>query len=109
MDINGYLRFVLALIFVLGMIGLLALLVRRFAAGSLGIVPRRKGAARRIRIVETLAVDARRRVVLIRRDDREHLILLGAGSEVVIERDIPLQDPPAHGTASNAAPRDGEP
>ena len=33
-------------------------------------------------------LDTRRRLVLVRRDDVEHLILLGAASETVIERNI---------------------
>jgi flagellar protein FliO/FliZ len=38
--------------------------------------------------VEALSIDARRRLVIIRRDDREHLILLGPESEQVIETGI---------------------
>lgn len=96
MDIDGYLKFVLALAFVLGLIGLLALLLRRYGPGSV-MVPRRKGQGRRLRIVEVAAIDARRRLVLVKRDDREHLILLGANSELLIEsapHDGPFQSDP---------------
>ena len=84
MDINGYLKFVLALAFVLGLIGLLALLLRRYGPGAV-TVPRRRGQGRRLRIVEVAAVDTRRRLGLVRCDDREHLLLLGANSELLIE------------------------
>lgn len=47
---------------------------------------------RRIKVVENLAIDARRRVVLIKRDDKEHLILLGHNNDVVIEQNIPALD-----------------
>ena len=45
-------------------------------------------AGRRLSVVEVLMLDTRRRLVLVRRDDVEHLILLGATTETVIERGI---------------------
>ncbi len=68
----------------LGLIGLFALLLRKF--GPPGRL--RRGAARRLAVVEVAPIDARRRLVLVRRDDREHLILLGIGQDVVIETNI---------------------
>ncbi len=85
MDVDGYLRFVLALIFVIGLIGLFALLLRRYGPGMTGMVPRRRGQERRLQIVEVATIDARRRLVLVKRDECEHLILLGANSELLIE------------------------
>ena len=87
------LRFVAALVFVLALMGGLALAMRRFrdrhplAAGK-----------RRLRIVEILPLDGRRRAVLLRRDDREHLVILGANSETVIETGIesPQDGPASH-------------
>ena len=84
MEPADYLRFLFALVFVVGLIGGTAWLARRF-----GFAP---GAAtgggktnRRLEIVESLALDPKRRILIIRRDDREHLILLGDGSETVLE------------------------
>ncbi len=89
MDIAGtdYLRFVLALVFVLGLIGGIALLGKRLGFGNQGPSIRRTG-ARRLAIVESMALDAKRRVVLVRRDDSEHLLLLGTGTDLVIETRI---------------------
>ena len=67
-----YLRFLAALGFVLGLIGLLAWLAARYRLGS---VPAR--GARRLALVETLPIDPRRKLVLIRCGDREYLLLLG--------------------------------
>lgn len=92
MEFDGYLRFVLALVFVLGLIGLLALALRRYGPGAMGMVPRRKGQNRRLQVVEVAAIDARRRLVLVRRDETEHLVLLGATSEILIESGIPRRD-----------------
>lgn len=47
------------------------------------------GAKRRLRVVEVLPVDQRRRLLLVRRDDVEHLILLGPQGETVVETGIP--------------------
>jgi hypothetical protein len=54
---------------------------------TLGIerLARAPGAARRLTVVESLMLDPRRRLVLIRADGREHLLLLGATSETVVE------------------------
>lgn len=57
---------------------------RRFDWGRLLRGPGGAGPVRRLRIVEQLALDPRRRLVLIRRDDEEHLILLGPGGDVAL-------------------------
>jgi hypothetical protein len=43
---------------------------------------------RRLEVVDQASVDARRRLVLIRRDDVEHLIMTGGPVDVVIETGI---------------------
>ena len=85
MDIGSYLRFVLALVFVVGMIGALAYVAKRSLPMFRNI---NTGPARRIAIVEVTPLDARRRLVLLRRDDVEHLVILGPNSETVVERNI---------------------
>jgi FliP family len=64
MDPIDYGRFLAALLFVLGLIALTAWLARRFRLGP-GAPP---GAERRLALVETMPLDARRKLVLIRRD-----------------------------------------
>ena len=44
---------------------------------------------RRLDVVEHQSVDGRRRLVLVRRDDVEHLIMTGGPVDVVIETGIP--------------------
>ena len=86
MDISSYLRFLLALIFVVGMIGALAYVAKRSLPMFRTI---NTGPTRRIGIVEVTGLDARRRLVLLRRDDVEHLVILGPTSETVVEKNIP--------------------
>ena len=95
MEATDYLRFVLALIFVLGLIGLLATIARRAGFGFpiKAIKPRGN---RRISIVEVTPLDGRRRLVLIRCDDKEHLLLMGPTTELVVASDIsPNKDLPS--------------
>lgn len=49
---------------------------------------------RRLAVVEQAAVDSRRRLVLLRRDNVEHLIMTGGPVDVVIETGIPERRPP---------------
>ena len=39
-------------------------------------------------LMEVTNLDARRRLVLLRRDDVEHLVILGPASETVVEKNI---------------------
>lgn len=92
MDFENYLRFVFALLFVLALIALAAWAARRFGLG--GAVPVVRGRQKRLAVVESLALDAKRRLILVRRDGVEHLLLLGAQSDVVVERRVPATGPP---------------
>ena len=85
MDVSQYFRFFLALAFVLGLIGVVGCAVRRF--GFANKIPVTKSRDRRLGVIEVLPVDARRRLVLLRKDDREHLVLLGQGPDLLIESD----------------------
>jgi flagellar protein FliO/FliZ len=86
MEFQDYIRFIFALVFVLALIGLFAWLAKRF--GFSGHAPRRVAKGRRLSLIEVTPLDPRRRLVLLRRDDVEHLVLLGATSETVIETNI---------------------
>ena len=87
MGMDDYLRFALALIFVIALIGVLALLVRRLGFGFPAGVTKSAG-NRRIEVVELATLEVRRKLVLARRDDVEHLLLISPTSELVIEPGI---------------------
>lgn len=57
----------------------------------------------RLAVMDATAVDSQRRLVLVRRDDIEHLLLIGGPTDVVVERDIRLGAPrrPALTAADN--------
>lgn len=83
MDTTGYLKFLFALAFVLALMLALSWLTRRFGPGNTGIISRR--GERRLKVVEQVVLDARRRMVLVQRDNTQHLLLLGVNAETVIE------------------------
>jgi flagellar protein FliO/FliZ len=83
--IGGYTWYFAALFLVVAMILALAWIARR-----LGVMGRlaATGSRRRLAIVEVLPLDAKRRLVLLRRDGAEHLVLLGLTGDIVVERAI---------------------
>ncbi|MDD4616503.1 MAG: flagellar biosynthetic protein FliO [Alphaproteobacteria bacterium] len=86
-------KVLLAFSFVLALLGGLAFVLRYMSAR--GFTLYRKGTQnRRLKIVETLPLDARRRCVIVRCDATEHLLLLGNDVDLVIENSIPPPKPP---------------
>ncbi len=87
MEFNTYLRFMFALILVLGLIGGLTWAARRFGFG--GQLTPNAGKSPRLSVVEVRTLDSRRKLVLLRRDDSEHLVLLGPNQDLHLEGGIP--------------------
>ncbi len=82
----------LALLFVFGLIGLLAWGVRRLnlIPGAAAI----KRGGNRLAVIEVTPIDPRRKLVLVRHDDREHLLLLGQTGELVVDSARPAAAEP---------------
>src|SRR3989337_2028601 len=81
------LTFFFAFVAVLALIGLAAWLVRRFAGNRLG-ANTNGGRRPRLAVICAAAVDGRRRLVLVRRDNIEHLLMLGGPTDIVVEPNI---------------------
>lgn len=79
--------FIFAFIAVLALIGVAAWLVRRFASNRLGANTQR-GRMPRLAVIDAAAVDGRRRLVLVRRDNVEHLLMIGGPTDIVVEPNI---------------------
>ena len=102
------LTFFFAFVAVLALIGLAAWLVRRFAGNRLGANTNR-GRMPRLAVIDAAAVDGRRRLVLVRRDNIEHLLMIGGPTDIVVEPNIVRAMPgreqmPARAPAGNEAP-----
>jgi flagellar protein FliO/FliZ len=81
------LTFLFAFIAVLALIGVAAWVVRRYANNRLGANTQR-GRMPRLAVIDAAAVDGRRRLVLVRRDNVEHLLMIGGPSDIVVEPNI---------------------
>jgi flagellar protein FliO/FliZ len=79
-------RFFVAFLIVLGVIGAIWWIVRRFGSGRLGASPR--GRQPRLAVIDYASVDNRRRLILVRRDNVEHLLMIGGPSDIVVEPNI---------------------
>lgn len=90
METVDFTRFVLSFLFVLGLIGLLAVLLRRYGNAQ-KMFGMKDDANHRIQVMDVRYIDPKRRLLLIRRDDTEHLVLIADGRETVIESGIKAQ------------------
>jgi flagellar protein FliO/FliZ len=89
MEYTAYINAILALILVLGLIGLCSFLFKKVTQGQF---LQKSAKSKRLKVEEVLYIDTKRKLVLIKRDDVEHLVLLGVNSETVIERDVNLKN-----------------
>ena len=80
-------KILLFLVVVLGLLALAFWLLRRFGGGRLGSSATR-GRQPRLAMIDQAAIDNRRRLILIRRDNVEHLLIIGGPTDVVIEQNI---------------------
>ena len=87
------LTFVVTFIIVLVLVGFIARAIRRYATlepeGSKVRRPRQP----RVTVIEHARIDAKRCLLLIRRDEVEHLLMIGGEIDIVIEADV-VRAPP---------------
>jgi len=80
-------QFFVAFVVVLGLIAGTAWAVRRFGGGRIGSAAAR-GRQPRLGVVDHANLDSRRRLLIIRRDNVEHLVMVGGPTDVVVETNI---------------------
>ena len=98
-------RFIVAFVLVLALIGLTAWLIRQFGSARASKSGGTRNRMPRLAVLDTAIVDARRRLVLIRRDNVEHLILIGGPTDVVVEENIVRHQTSAPAPQRQAPPR----
>lgn len=99
-ELGIVLRAVLALAFVLALIAAATWAARRYFGGVLfGAI----GGARRLAVIESLVLDGKHRLVLTRRDDTEHLLVLGPSGAVLVET-RPMADDAKTGAPGEVKP-----
>lgn len=79
------------LIFAIILIGIFVVItvIRRLNGGK--FTSNKRTRQPRLSVMDAAAVDSRRRLVLIRRDDVEHLLLIGGPTDVVVEQNIVME------------------
>ena len=82
------LSYVVLLAIVILAILLLLWIAKKLLGGT--FVSGGRGRHLRLAVMDATPVDSRRRLVLVRRDDVEHLILIGGPTDVVVEQNIRL-------------------
>lgn len=101
MSLVEILRAFFGLSIVIGLILGLAYVLRRYAPALMAKLQAQRG-AKRLEVIETLVLDPARRLVLVRLDNTERLILLGEGRELDAPGSVPVKPAPV----SSKAPLD---
>jgi len=78
--------FALGIVLVLILLGVWALKFFLSASSSMA-----RGRNRRLMVVESVQIDARHKVTILRRDNVEHVIMTGGAQDVVLESGIPVE------------------
>ncbi|MGQ3672680.1 FliO/MopB family protein [Xanthobacter sp. TB0136] len=87
-----WVRLAVSLVVIIALLGLTAFIIRRMGRkSSVPAMPRPRTGRARLSVVDAVPVDQDRRLVLVRRDDTEHLLLTGGVSDVVVELNIPVR------------------
>ncbi|HEU4517925.1 MAG TPA: hypothetical protein VFS03_00300, partial [Microvirga sp.] len=82
--------YVIAFVIILVLVALFGVVLRRLTGGRLMLPGQDRGRARqpRLGIVDIYDLDRQRQLILLRRDNVEHLLLIGGPNDVVIETNI---------------------
>jgi flagellar protein FliO/FliZ len=84
MGFDTYFRFILVLVFVLGLVLALGWVLKRSGISGQALA----GKGRRLGVVETAFLGPKHRLILVRRDAVEHLVLIGPNYASVVESGI---------------------
>lgn len=90
LDLTTAQKVIVASVVILVLLALLGLFVRQIQGGRLRLRGQGGGRTRqpRLGVVDTHDLDRQRQLVLIRRDNVEHLVMIGGASDVVVETNI---------------------
>jgi len=88
LDWIDYARSVFALLATLGLI-----LGVAWGARRLGMLQAGASGPKRLKVTESIMIDPRRRLMIVRCDEREHLLLLGPAGDVVVSEFAAAAEP----------------
>ena len=83
-------KYVIAFAIIFLLLVLFALVLRRLTGGRLSLPSHDRGRSRqpRLGIVDVYDLDRQRQLILLRRDNVEHLLLIGGPNDVIVETNI---------------------
>jgi flagellar protein FliO/FliZ len=96
-DLNNLVLAVAAILFVIALVALMVWAFKTFITGRPSAHGFLRPRDKRLGVVETASVDARRKLLLVRRDEVEHLVMIGGPVDMLIETSIkgrPHLEPP---------------
>jgi hypothetical protein len=82
------LTFVVIFVVVLTLVGVIARAIRSFATLQTERSKVWRPRQPRLSVIEHARIDAKRSLILVRRDDMEHLLMIGGEIDVVVEADV---------------------
>lgn len=88
MDLETIILGVAASLFVIAVVALLVWAFRTFFLGKSSSANFLRPREKRLGVVEWASVDGKRKLLLVRRDDVEHLLIIGGPVDVVVETGI---------------------
>jgi hypothetical protein len=88
--LSGPVKYFIAFTVIFALLALLALVLRRLTGGRLAMPAQERGRTRqpRLGIVDVYDLDRQRQLILLRRDNVEHLLLIGGPNDVIVETNI---------------------
>ncbi len=84
MDTPSLLRFFLAFAMVMALMGGLAFILKYISQNRLAP----KNSNRRLSVVEVLGLDAKRRAMILKCDEDEHLVILSQSGETIVQQNL---------------------
>ncbi|MCP5361649.1 MAG: flagellar biosynthetic protein FliO [Hyphomicrobiales bacterium] len=88
MEAGSFFQSLFALIFVLALIGVIAMLLRKYAGRFAMGIGRPQEGKRALYIVESLPLDTRHRLAMVRWGTQEYLLVLGQDDAQLIDRRV---------------------
>jgi flagellar biogenesis protein FliO len=85
MSIESILTSSFALIFVLSLIGIISVFYRKYVQG-INLSNLKDKPKKRLKILETSNIDAKRKIVLISKDEQEFLVAFGENSIEILDK-----------------------
>ncbi len=86
-----YIKILSAFIFIIALMYLIGWIVRRYGTKQIGILQQKDSNAQvKLKIIDTVILDYKRRLIVVDFGGKAHMILLGAQSETVVASNIEL-------------------